>query len=402
MRRAPLAPAAAALALGLLAAALPARAGQAVARPAEGAEVQGVLVEADGKALRIQTDAGGQSFVLQDLMSVEFRDAKAPVAGDCGRVLTAAGDVIPGKAVLGASGRLEISGPWADRFEVSPKDLSGLLMPAGLKDERALREIGRTGRRKDKLVLAGDELEGSFEGLTKDGVKFSSVLGPGEYKMDAVLALGFAELESFKAPEGAYLTAELAGGGRVSGWPVKAEGEKLRWRTLGGLELSLVLGSVSALRTVNGRVVFLADLKPSAPPAYRPFVEGLPFVWEFRADSDVFGKPLVLGGRTFDRGLGVAAHTRLAYALDGKFKRFKAEAGISDSVAAGGKTAFKVLLDGKEVFSCEKDPLTRGAKARSVDLEVLGGKLLELVVDFGPDGSDLGDIGGWGEARLIR
>ena len=98
----------------------------------------------------------------------------------------------------------------------------------------------------------------------------------------------------------------------------------------------------------------------------------------------------------------MAAFTRLRYPLDGRYRKFKAKAGILDSVAPGGKTSFMVLVDGKEVFSTAKKPLTRGAKPRYVEADVSGGKVLDLVVDFGPDASDLGDIGGWGEARLIK
>jgi hypothetical protein len=36
-----------------------------------------------------------------------------------------------------------------------------------------------------------------------------------------------------------------------------------------------------------------------------------------------------------------------------------------------------------------------------VDVSVEKARELELVIDFG-DESDLGDLGGWGDARLIR
>ncbi|MHC4916771.1 MAG: NPCBM/NEW2 domain-containing protein, partial [Planctomycetota bacterium] len=145
----------------------------------------------------------------------------------------------------------------------------------------------------------------------------------------------------------------------------------------------------------------LGELKPR-DVKQNAFIQGLPFVWQWRRDSDVFGKPLSLGGEKFARGLGVAAFTRLSYDIGGRYRKFKAEIGILDSVASGGKTTFRVLVDGKEVFSNAKKPLTRGAKPRAINADVTGGKLLELVVDFGPDSSDLGDIGGWGEARLIK
>jgi alpha-galactosidase len=149
----------------------------------------------------------------------------------------------------------------------------------------------------------------------------------------------------------------------------------------------------------GGRVTYLSDLVPAAAEE-RPFVEGLPFVWKWRADRDVLGKPLALGGVRYGRGLGVAAYTKLTYKLDGGYRRFKAAAGVCDSTAAGGHTLFRVLVDGREVFA-SKPLLGRGDKPLPVDVGVEKARELELVIDFG-DESDLGDLGGWGDARLIR
>lgn len=389
---------AAALALGLAA---PARAGQVVVRPAEGPAVKGRLTGLDGETLRVHAESGPREFKLAELMDVEAQGVKPPDGTGCARIYTVAGDVIPAKVALDPSGKLVASGPWTARFEVSTKDLAGILMPAGVRNEKVAREMLRRGRRKDKLILDRDELEGSFEGLTKDGLKFNSVLGSEEYKLGEVLALAFTELKPFALPKSTYYVAELAGGGQVLGAPLKLEGNKLRWRTLGGLKLSLTLAAVSALRVRNGKVTFLSELKPEKAEQ-KPFIEGLPFLWKWQRDADVFGKPLALGGQKFRRGLGVAAFTKLTYQLGGRYKRFKARAGVCDSVAAGGKTAFKVLVDGKELFNNARNPLTRGAKPRVIDVEVKGGKVLVLIVDFGPDGSDLGDIGGWGQARLVK
>ncbi len=387
--------------LALFLAAGAAHAAVVVVRPAEGPAVKGRLTGLDGKALRIQTEGGAREFKLADLMDAEVQDAKAPDASGCARIYTVAGDVIPAKVELAPGGKLTASGPWTGKFAVSTKDLVGLLTPAGIKDKKTAREVLQRGRRKDKLILVGDELEGSFEGLTKGGLKFNSVLALQEYKLDEVLALAFAELKPFKAPADTYYVAELAGGGRVLGVPLKLAGEKLQWRTLGGMKLSLSLSGLSALRVKNGKVIFLSELTP-AKSEHKPFIDGLPFIWKWKRDADVFGKPLVLGGEKFRRGLGVAAFTKLTYRLDGRFKRFKARAGVCDSVASGGKTAFKVLVDGKQRFDNTQNPLTKGAKPRLIDVDVKGGKVLVLIVDFGPDGSDLGDIGGWGEARLIK
>jgi NPCBM/NEW2 domain len=376
---------------------------EVLVRPAEGAEVSGELLELNAKSLVVKARAGGdrKSFKLAELMGVEVLKVKAPDASDCARIYTVSGDQIPAKISTG-SGKLTAAGPWTEKFEISTKDLSGILLPAGLKDKKACEAFaGRAGSKSDHLYLLGDDFKGSFEGLSKTGVKFKSFLGAEDYKLGNIAALRFAELKPFVKPTKTYFVVELAGGGRVSGFPVKLAGGKLAWKTLGGMKLTLKLAGVSALRVVNGKVVFLSEMKPEKVEQ-KPFIQGLPFIWAWRRDQDVFRKPLRLGGKSFSRGLGMAAYTKLIFRLDGKYKRFKAAAGISDSVAAGGKTVFKVLVDGKARFDNTRKPLSKGAKLRMVDVEVSGAKVLELVVDFGPDGSDLGDIGGWGEARLIK
>jgi len=375
---------------------------QVMVRPADAREVRGQITGIEAGILSIRTSTGqARDFRLADLMSVEMTGVKAPTAEGCSRVYTVSGDVIPAK-ISTSAGKLTGAGPWTERFDISTKDLSAILLPGGLKDKRALEAIGSGSRSKtDHIYLLGDDFGGSFEGLTQDGVKFKSFMGEEKYKLEALAAISFAELKPFKRPDTTFVTAELAGGGKVSGTPQKFEGGRLSWKTLGGMKLALKVSAISALRVVNGRVTFLADMKPEKVEQ-KPFIHGLPFVWTWRRNEDVFRKPLKLGGKEFSRGLGVAAYTRLTYRLDGKYKRFEAAAGVCDSVAPGGKTAFKVLVDGKTRFDNTKNPLSRGKNPRKVSVDVKGAKTLALIVDFGPDGSDLGDIGGWGEARVIK
>jgi hypothetical protein len=375
---------------------------EVVVRPADGEEVRGALSALNGKALLLAPAAGGTvKFELPDMMAVEFPAVAEPSGEGCAWLYTASGDAIPAKLEADAGGKLLATSPWAGKFEVNSKALLGILLPAGLKDDKIRAEVARPGRRKDKVFLINDEMEGSCEGLAGGVVKFKSeALGAMEYKMEEVAGLAFADLHTVKAPAGTYCVAELAGGGRVSGQPVELDGEGLRWRTADGTELRLLLSAVSAIRVRSGRVTYLSDLAPAAVEE-KHFVGSLPFVWKFRNDLDVFGRPLVLGGVKFRRGLGAAAHTQLSYNLEGAgFKRFKAFAGISDATAAGGHTLFRVLVDGKEAFAT-KPLLTRGDKPVAVDVSVEKAKELTLIVDFGDD-SDLGDIGGWGDARLVK
>jgi hypothetical protein len=389
--------------LVLLFCALPGTAGEAVLRPADGTEVTVLLQDFAADGLSATEAAGGREvrLKLEDIMSIEFKGAKAPDAAGCALLRTAAGDVIPARISVGEGGRLSASSPWCGDFKVGTGDISGLVMPEAVGEARIRSRLDEGGRSKDLLVLAGDQLEGSFEGLSADGVKFNSLLGRVAFKLSDVRALFFREIKAAAPREGVYCVAELAGGGRLLGLPGKIEGASLQWKTLGGLDLMVRLDAVSLVRVANGRVLFLGDLEPERVDE-RHLIEGLPFIWKWRRDADVFGGPLSLGGRKYARGLGVAAFTDLTYRLDGRYSTFKADIGICDGTAGGGKTAFRVLVDGKGVFDTGSSPLSKGSLPKAVSVDVSGGKVLQLIVDFGPDGSDLGDIGGWGDARLIK
>ncbi|HOX08125.1 MAG TPA: NPCBM/NEW2 domain-containing protein [Planctomycetota bacterium] len=385
-----------------LLAAAPAGAVEVLARPVEGDDVRGTLSGLDGKALLVAPEGTQpRKLDLADLMAIEFIGAAAPASEGCAQLFTASGDVIPAKLEADAGGKITASSPWAGKFQVSSKALAGVLLPAGLKDAKARRELAKPGRRKDKIFLLNDEMEGTFEGFAGDSLKFKSdVLGTAEYKLAEVAAVAFAELGESPAPAGIRCTADLAGGGSVSGLPVKLEDGAILWRTDDGIDLRLVASTVKTIRVRSDRLVYLSELAPKAVEE-KPFVEGLPFVWKFRNDVDVLGRPLVLGGVAFPRGLGTAASTKLTYNLEGSaFRHFRASVGVCDSAAPGGKTAFRVLVDGKEAFAA-KPLLSRGDKPVKVDVKLEKAKELTLIVDFG-DGSDLGDIGGWGDARLVK
>jgi hypothetical protein len=395
--------AAAAVLAALLAPALSAGAVEVLVRPADAEELRGALTGMDQKTLLVVPEGGAeQKFDVADLMGLEFAAAAAPAGEGCAHLYTVTGDIIPAKIEAEVGGKVSADSPWVGKFEISSKALRGVVMPAGLKDARVRAEVAKSGRRRDKVfLLNNDEMEGSFEGLAGGTVKFKSdLLGAMDSKLDDILGIAFAELDAKKPSAGTYCMAEFAGGGHVFGHALKLDGEGLRWRTLDGVELRLLLSAVAAIRVRSGRLIYLSELRPDAVDEL-PFVEGLPFVWKYRIDADSFGKPLVLGGVRFRRGLGVAACTKLTYKLEGAgYKRFKASVGVSDSAAAGGKTAFRVLVDGKEAF-VTKALLTKGVKPVNVDVSVEKAKELTLVIDFGDD-SDLGDMGGWGDARLVK
>jgi hypothetical protein len=91
----------------------------------------------------------------------------------------------------------------------------------------------------------------------------------------------------------------------------------------------------AALVGEDGRKTYLDELKPlSASQGHGKL--GL--------RTNVPGQPLRIGDKTFERGLGTHAHSRIAYALPPGCRRFTAEVGVDAVVKEHGTVRFQVCL----------------------------------------------------------
>jgi hypothetical protein len=115
-------------------------------------------------------------------------------------------------------------------------------------------------------------------------------------------------------------------------------------------------------------------------------------------NQSVWEKPMMVGGRSFQRGVGTHAPARTVYNLDGKWRRFTAWAGADQ--ATGPTITMEVRVDGKPVW---KSPgvLTRESAAQRVDVSLKGAKELELIVGDGGNGL-AADHADWADAILHR
>ena len=108
-------------------------------------------------------------------------------------------------------------------------------------------------------------------------------------------------------------------------------------------------------------------------------------------------KPLSVGGRGFEHGVGTHAISEVRLDLAGGTDRFQAFVGVDDA-AGGGTLSFQVLADGKEVF--DSGVMKLGDAAKPVDLDLKGVKTLVLLVEDAGDGNAC-DHADWAEARFV-
>lgn len=116
-----------------------------------------------------------------------------------------------------------------------------------------------------------------------------------------------------------------------------------------------------------------------------------------RVNQAFNGKPLMIAGRTFERGIGTRATTTLWLELDGQTQRFAASLGVDDTAPVDAAVRFLIVGDGRKLW--DSGTVKRGEPARDVDLELRGVRSLLLVVNHAGDRAAL-DPADIAEARF--
>jgi len=117
-----------------------------------------------------------------------------------------------------------------------------------------------------------------------------------------------------------------------------------------------------------------------------------------RYGRNVVGEPLAIGERGFDNGIGTWARSLIEVSLNGQFSRFTASVGVDAATDGKGSVEFRVLGDGRELWTSKVMSGLDGP--RDVDVDVKGVKRLRLMVTDGGDGNEL-DAADWCDPVLV-
>jgi glucose/arabinose dehydrogenase len=115
------------------------------------------------------------------------------------------------------------------------------------------------------------------------------------------------------------------------------------------------------------------------------------------------GGPLVVGGTTYVRGLGVYPRSTLTYDLAKQYSSFRAVFGIDDSCGSAGSVRIEVhRVIGTQDFAVASSGTLTGASAPfAVNVDVRNGdKLILHVIDVASNGACARSD--WADARLLR
>jgi hypothetical protein len=405
--------------LSLLLLALPARAAEL--RTIEGTWDEEVTsIREEGGRMVVRT--AERTVPLEQVKSIRFREEGAP-AGRSDRplvkVVLANGDALRGTITGGDPTAIRLESPGLGAMTVSLELVRALLVDCSPEREREL-EGGLTRSGLDRVLLKdGGSAIGSLNRIEESRLFLDTTVDGGskvgkEYSasLSKVELVAFAADSATQKPQGLHVRARLVDGSFLTGRLVQLDptsGLRLEHPLGPGGALDLPLERVASVVVQGGAVSYLSDLEPRAPvdqhfPSEFTYE---PEMWGWKRDRNVTGGALRLGGRAFDKGLGVHSYCALTYDLGGAYKELRAVIGLDDVTRGLGEpglggVVFKVLVDGKPAGEPGGWTKLLGDPPTPITIDVTGARTLTLIVDF--DRSTLHILGraDWADAHLIR
>jgi hypothetical protein len=365
-----------------------------------------VAIEGEGDALAVKT--AGRSIPVGEVKEVIFPGAERDVHPGPVRLFLATGDEITGEVTAGDDEKVSIRSASLGSLDVKVELIRAVALTSDEAEIRRFRkEIVPLDVKGDLVVTrAWTTQTGRLERIDPRGIAFefpSESLGKVTLGPDKVIG---ARLEPLgkppEPPAGLRARLDLGDGGAVFG---KLRGYRGGTFTLDAslkAGLTIKAAEVRSLSFLGGRIVYLSDLEPVSAEEHAKVIS---LVFKHREDADVMGNPLRLDGKTYRKGLGVHAYSKLVYKLGGRFSRLRAVIGLDDEARERrdvvGTVRFQVLVDGKPALGEHGCALSTRDPAKAIDVDVAGASTIELIADFG-DSQDTLARGGWADAYLVK
>ncbi len=248
-----------------------------------------------------------------------------------------------------------------------------------------------------EVAVAVSQSQGSFgaagEGFAEHWIWFLANVPAGEHHLRIE-----TEGSALKAPMGIYLRGDapaLSAPAPFDGGPAFPlyRPERVPWSRvllpLAARASAPATTTQAPRRIVKINGIFLDTLEWSEATAG----------WgKVQRNRSIMEKPMTLAGKTYYRGLGAHAASRVRYALPAGYATFAATLG-KDQEVVGGSVVFVVQLDGREVF--RSGVFRNDTAPREIILPLGNAKELVLKVEDAGDGVGA-DHADWADARLLK
>jgi len=376
-----------------------------------GQTLEGTIKDLGGGQLVLETADGAKTLSIEDLASVAPTPVKetSPVNGrDVGAwVELIDGSSLVARQFTAAKGRAKIvlvdDSP---ALEIPTQDIARVRFPprSPALDAEWERLIQKPPQADLLVIRRGDALDyhqGVLRDVSDATVDFELEGDRLPVKRPKVAGLVYYHPPGRKLAEsiGRMNDAVL---GRVS-VAALAGGAKLSITLPSGLKIERPWSSLRKLEFASDKIVYLSDLPAESSnwkPFFRPDKE-LSFVSQFfapRNDAALDREPLLLGGRSFRKGLAMHTRTELVIRLPDRFQRLKAVAGIDDRLRPEGRVRLTIRGDERVLLQAT----IAGSEAPTpLDLDIAGVRRLAIVADFA-DGLDAGSHLLLGDAKVVK
>lgn len=306
------------------------------------------------------------------------------------------GGVIPGSQVTIADDHCSITWPHGEALKVAIDAVRAIrFQPAVVNDEFS-KSLAAPSADLDRIFVMVDGKIDSVTGLVNKLTETEISIELDGQVRNLPREKVFGVVVSLAAPESRppRCTVHLKDGSQLGGDVTELDAKQAQLKIGGSNQVLVPRSAIHHVVVRSSRIAYLSDLKPTQ--VKQQAIVTLPRPWQ--KDRSVTGRTLTIGGRSFEKGIGVQAHNELTFDVPAEFDVLAATIGLDADTGGKGDCVFEVIVDGQRLFSERvrgKDP------PRDIQVPLNRAKQISLVVLPGAD-LDLADHADWADVRLLR
>lgn len=369
----------------------------------DGKNYTGKILSMDAKKLQVKTDKKQIAVPIDQLAEIKFGKVV-----DLSKKLnykfmqTFAGDWIRVKDETLADEKISLNSPLVGTVNLKLKDMK-ILVNTNQKFSASeviaeLKRLKYKNRSSDMVIIKNKK--GKWKGIRCALTEFNSEKVRFIYKRKKKAAKSKIVIATYMREPIAKLPASagfvsLTDGSIIRFKTVEITAENVIAETVCLGKLTIDRKSVASIKFASDKIVSLSELKPDVVKLSSLFDSALPY----RVDKSSTGKPIMLAGKTYSKGLGVHSYTELSWDIKGDYITFASLVGIDDNASANGNAVVEILGDGKVLKTLK---LAAKSKPVLLSLDIKGVQKLTIRVSMGADKLPIGDHVSFANARLIK
>jgi hypothetical protein len=356
--------------------------------------VTGTVVEVTDKEIAVKTEGGTVvKTPLNEVLALDLRQVKGvPPGTKYSDVRLFDNTLLHCNKVAFKGKQVELTLLSGQQVKVAIDHLASILHDA--QDPQIQKGwatiLGEESKRDRIVILGKDEdlnpIPGTFGevGATGETIQFrlESSGATRTLRLDNEKLKGLIFFRTETPAKSPICEVQDVQGNTLSAAAVKLNGTRFTVTTVGGLEISYDQQQIARFDYNMGKLTYLSALTPVK--VVEKSGVGLPIA--YRKDLNLDGDPIILGDKTFPKGLSMHAYTQLEYDLGGKYKEFKAFIGVDPRVGSESKAHVTIEADNQKLYSKDvttatplrQESLLLPKKASRLRITVSSSNILDL------------------------